>query len=162
VLQRLQKKHSVDIVDYGCGLAHRSIAVARKLSGQGVPTKLYLLDIPKPIHRAFLRFLCEKYSLSHEFIDVTSSQQLPPVPTCDYCDAVSVFEHLPDPVAVLGQIDQALRADGLLLATVDDEEDEMMHVSPDLSAARRRLQDSRYEPIARCGNAVVFSRQPQG
>jgi hypothetical protein len=92
IVSRLSTRPSVQIVDYGCGLANRAIAVSRYLIAQGVKVKLYLLDIRRELHFSFLNSLCRKYEIDSEFIEVTQNNLYPELPPHDYCDNVSVLE----------------------------------------------------------------------
>jgi hypothetical protein len=74
----------------------------------------------------------------------------PPLPPHDYSDNVSVLEHIRDPLAVIENTDKALRPGGVFLAAVEDEIEEMMHISPNLKAVRDRLAALDYTPVAKC------------
>jgi len=154
----LATRSSVTLVDYGCGLAHRSVAIGKALVARGVAVKLMLVDIARPLHVTFLDFLCRRHGLSHEFVDVGSSAALPVLAPHDYCDVVNVFEHVSDPVAVFDSIDRALRPCGLVLASVADQAHEMMHVSPDLADVRQRLTAQRYRKRREWLDATLFEK----
>jgi SAM-dependent methyltransferase len=158
ILQILSKKQSVRVVDYGCGLAQRSIAVARALIAGGAEVELVLVDVRRDLHFDFLTFLCRKHAVPMRFVEVTANGVYPALPAHDYCEAVSVLEHLRDPVAAIGHIDAALHPGGLLLASVEDEMEEMMHVSTDLSAVRARLGALGYSKMAQMFGATLFRK----
>jgi SAM-dependent methyltransferase len=158
VVGRLRGKSQVDIVDYGCGLAHRSIAISRQLQQSGTKVKLYLVDIRKELHVAFLEFLCKKFGIDYEFLDVTPENLYPELPGHDYCDNVSVLEHVREPLRVIDNTHRALRPGGLFLAYVADQEEEMMHISPDLSATRRRLRELNYAQLAKVQGVPLFQK----
>jgi SAM-dependent methyltransferase len=158
IVRRLRGRSQVDIVDYGCGLAHRTIAVSRQLQTSGTKVKLYLVDIRKELHAAFLGFLCKKFAIEYEFLEVSPDNLYPELPAHDYCDNVSVLEHVRDPVRVIDNTHRALRPGGLFLAYVADQEEEMMHISPDLSAARRRLKELSYTPLAKVQGVPLFQK----
>ena len=158
IVGRLRSSSPVEIVDYGCGLAHRSIAISRELQAKGVKVRLNLVDIRKELHGAFLEFLCKKFQIDHQFIEVSPETLYPELPPHDYCDNVSVLEHVRDPVRVIDNTHRALRAGGLFLAYVADQEEEMMHISPDLSAARSRLKELGYARIARVQGVPLFQK----
>lgn len=160
ILQILSKKQGARIVDYGCGLAHRSIAVARALIAAGSDVELILVDVRRELHLDFLTFVCRKNAVPMRFIEVTSNGVYPALPDHDYCEAVSVLEHLRDPVAAIEHIDAALRPGGLLLASVEDEMEEMMHVSTDLSVVRDKLVLADYVKLDSMFGATLF-RKPQ-
>jgi SAM-dependent methyltransferase len=158
VVSRLASKGAVELVDYGCGLAHRTLAISRQLKALGCSVKLNLVDIRKELHGAFLEFLCQKHGIAHEFIEVSPEQLYPSLPTHDYCDNVSVLEHIREPVVVIDNIDRALKPGGLFLAYVADQEEEMMHISPDLSSARRRMKELGYTQIAKVQGVPLFQK----
>lgn len=160
IADALAVRRQVAIVDYGCGLAHRSVAIARALQGRGVTVHLALVDIRRVLHFSFLSFLCRKHGLSHEFIDVTLECPFPALPAHDYCDTVNVLEHIPEPLRVVDNIHAALRPGGLLVASVADQAAEMMHVSPSLGAVRDRLGELGYRPRRAWLDATVFERAP--
>ncbi len=158
IVQRLSGRENVRIVDYGCGLAHRTIAVSRALILADQDVKLVLVDIRRPHHFEFLEFLCEKYGIDLDFIEVDSNRLYPDVPAHDYCDAVSVLEHVRHPLRVIENIHRTLRPGGLLLASVEDEIEEMMHVSPDLAPVRAQLRDLGYLRVTECCGAGLFQK----
>ncbi len=158
IVMRLPEQQMISIVDYGCGLAHRTIAVSRYLLERGTKIKLYLVDIRRELHLSFLDFLCHKYGINYEFIEVTAENLYPKLPQHDYCDNVSVLEHIREPVTVVNNIDRALRPGGLYLAFVDDAIEEMMHISPNLKAVRERLAELRYKRIATCYDTPLFQK----
>jgi SAM-dependent methyltransferase len=149
---------NIAIVDYGCGLAHRTIAVACALRRGGVRVDLTLVDIHRGHHTDFLTFLGQKYGLNQTFVEITSDRLYPDLPAHDYADLVNVLEHLPDPVRVVDNIDRALRPGGLLLAGVGDQADEMMHVTPQLGAVRDRLAHLGYAANLDRWDATLFTK----
>ena len=158
IVDRLAPRPSPRIVDYGCGLAHRSLAVARALRARGVEVSLSLVDIRREVHVAFLDFVCLKYAVPWEFVEVTAQQPYPPLPEHDYCDTVNVLEHVADPVRVIDNVHAALRPGGLFLASVGDQADEMMHLTPNLAAVRSRLHALGYRDTGPCCAATLFVR----
>src|SRR5204863_8985565 len=109
VVSRLSTRPSVDIVDYGCGLAHGSIAVARSLMSRGIKVKLTLVDIRKELHGQFLDFLCRKHGIDYEFIEVSAERLYPDLPAHDFSHNVSVLEHIREPLKVIENTHRALR-----------------------------------------------------
>jgi SAM-dependent methyltransferase len=158
IVGRLAGKGSIELVDYGCGLAHRTLAIARLLKARGCEVKLNLVDIRKDLHGAFLEFLCKKYGIDHHFIEVSSETLYPELPPHDYCDNVSVLEHIREPVRVIDNTHRALKPGGLFLAYVADQEREMMHISPDLSAVRARLKELGYIQLAKVQGVPLFQK----
>ena len=136
ILCHLSKLKQAVIVDYGCGLAHRTMALSRYLQARGICVTLHLVDIRRDIHFEFLEYLCAQHGIPHEYIEITAAQLYPPLPACDYCDIVDVFEHLREPLIAAGNIHRALRPGGWILADVADHQPEMMHLSPNLQPVR--------------------------
>ena len=158
ILTRLGTKSSVTIVDYGCGLAHRTIAVSRSLIARGVKVKLYLVDIRRELHFDFIGFLCRKYGIDHQFIEVTVDKLYPELPSCDYCDNVSVLEHIREPLTVLNKTDLALKPGGLFLVLDFDAPEEMMHITPNLKVVRDRLAELRYQKVGVCYGTPLMQK----
>lgn len=158
VVRHLAGKPQVDIVDYGCGLAHRTIAVARILIKNGVKVRLTLVDIRRELHVDFLGFLCLKHGIEHEFLEVTAERLHPSLPPHDYCDNVSVLEHVREPLRVIENTHTALRPGGIFLAAIEDEIDEMMHISPNLQAVRDRLQALGYQQAGACCGVALLQK----
>ena len=158
IVLALAGKQQVGIVDYGCGLAHRTIAVARCLMTRGCSVKLTLVDIRRELHLEFISFLCRKHGIAHEFIEITAAQLYPPLPLHDYCDTVSVLEHVREPLRVIENIHAALQPGGVFLAAVEDEIDEMMHISANLKAVRDRLAALGYQRLAECCGVPLLQK----
>jgi len=158
IMERLENKKSVGIVDYGCGLATRTIALTRYLRAKGVKVRLHLVDIRRPLYLAFLDFICARADIPYQFIEVSVDNPYPELPPHDYCDNVSVMEHIREPLTVLANTDRALAKGGLLLALVDDTIHEIMHISPSLGAVRSRLKELRYQEIAEVYGTPLFQK----
>lgn len=158
IVDALATRSSVQIVDYGCGLAQRTIAVARHLASRGVEASLTFVDISRELHQDFLQFVSVKYQIPHRFVAVTADDFYPTLPEHDYCDNVSVLEHVRDPLRVIENTHRALRPGGLFLAAVADEAEEMMHVSADLEPVRKRLAVLDYLPVGQCCGASLFRK----
>ena len=158
IIVRLSERKAARILDYGCGLAHRTICVARGLIASGRKVKLFLLDIRKEQHWEFVGFLCRKYRIDHEFIQVTRDTFYPSLPEHDLCDNVSVLEHVPEPLTIINNIDRTLSSRGLLLAAVEDQIHEMMHISPNLKSVRDRLAELHYESLGSCCGIPLFQK----
>lgn len=161
IVSRIGSKGTVEIIDYGCGLAHRSITVARQLQKRGVKVQLTLVDIRKDLHSAFLDFLCKKYGISYQFIEITIDNLYPELPAHDYCDNVDVLEHVRDPIRVVNNTHKALRPGGHFLAYCNDAIEEMMHISPDLSSVRRRLDELGYVKVGALHQTPLFQKPAQ-
>ena len=158
IISRLAAKPSVTIVDYGAGLAHRTIAVSRSLLARGVRVKLYLVDIKRELHFAFLDFMCRKYGIDHQFIEVTAAKLYPELPPCDYCDNVSVLEHIREPLTVLNNTDRALNPGGLFLVLDFDAPEEMMHITPNLKVVRERIAELHYQRVGTCYGTPLLQK----
>jgi len=77
----------------------------------------------------------------------TPAEPLPALPPLDLCITTEVFEHLHDPIASLEATHKALKPSGFLYAGIHDLWPEFMHVSPDLSTCRDRLEMVRYDEV---------------
>jgi 2-polyprenyl-3-methyl-5-hydroxy-6-metoxy-1,4-benzoquinol methylase len=158
IVAALAGRSEIGIVDYGCGLAHRTLAVARCLSKRGARVQLTLVDIRRELHFEFLEFLCRKHGIEHDFIEITADQLYPQLPPHDYCDNVSVLEHVREPLRVIENTHAALRPGGVFLAAIEDEIEEMMHISPNLKAVRERLDSLGYRRIAEYSNVPLLQK----
>ena len=146
VVQHLKERPSVDIVDYGCGLAQSSRSLASYLKAEGTTVRLFLADIPT-IRKDFLLWLGEQNGIETQFLDCTATTPIPALPDCDICIATEFFEHVYDPSKYFENIHGALRSNGLLVTNVGDHAKEFMHVSPSLAALRSRIQELGYEAL---------------
>lgn len=144
----------VTILDFGCGLAQRSINLSQNLTHAGQKVKLVLADIPT-IRKEFLLWVGRKINVETSFLDCTKDEPLPVLPTCNFCIATEVFEHLVDPMKYLLKMDEALEPGGYLLTGVYDHEEEYMHVSPNLSSLRQELLSRGYEEL---GPYVLYQK----
>jgi SAM-dependent methyltransferase len=158
IIKRLAGNSKVEILDYGCGLAHRTFAVARYLLTRNVDVKLTFVDIQRDLHFDFLNFLCRKHGINHDFIEITAEELYPPLPAHDYSDNVSVLEHIRDPLAVIENTNRSLRPGGVFLAAIEDEIEEMMHISPNLKAVRDRLAALGYIQVAKCCGVPLLQK----
>jgi SAM-dependent methyltransferase len=136
------------IVDYGCGVAQSSIALALALRDKGAKPHLVLADIPT-VRLDFVAWLCRRMNLSCETLACTREHPLPSFPPADVAIAVEIFEHLHDPLPALERLDAALRSGGFIVTNVDDHEPEFMHVSPNLHGLRERLAALGYDELGR-------------
>jgi SAM-dependent methyltransferase len=146
VQNELSELKEVNILDFGCGLAQRSIGLARYLKHSGVQVELFLADIPT-IRKDFLLWTAGETGIKTNFLDCTREKPLPDLPDCHLCIATEVFEHLTDPMAYLKKMDFALQPGGFLLTGVYDHFEEFMHVSPKLSPLREELIRLKYTEI---------------
>ncbi len=155
LVRGLAGKSEPVIVDFGCGLAQHSIALAEALRHRGANPRLVLIDIPT-MRKSFLAFLCAKFQLRAELIDSTRERPLPELPTFDVLIATEVFEHLHDPVAYFDAFDAKLAPGGFVLTQIKDHRPELFHVSPGLQALRERFAAKGYEAVV----PFVLYRKP--
>ncbi len=146
IVSALAGRDSVDIIDYGCGLAQQSRSLGGYLQEQGVQASLTLVDIPT-LRKEFLLWLGERNALPTRFLDSTPETPIPTLPEADICFATEFFEHVYDPLPYFRNIHGALRAGGLLVTNVFDHHQEFMHVSPELEALRNELDALGYEAL---------------
>lgn len=139
-------RSAVTILDFGCGLAHRSRALALDLRDRGVTANLALADIVT-LRKGFLLWLGERSGISTTFLDCSAAAPIPTLPPCDVCIATEFFEHVYDPVKYFDHIDAALRPGGMLLTGASDHHAEYMHVSPNLAALRERIRERAYQSL---------------
>jgi len=139
---------SCTIVDFGCGLAQLSRALARKLSKQGIKVKLVLADIPTP-RLKFLRFAAhdEKYSTS--IIECTADGHVPALPQSNVIVATEFLEHVYNPMDYILRFHRALKHKGLLVTNLRPHQKEFMHVSPNLAKVSAALKNWNYTPLIR-------------
>jgi hypothetical protein len=64
ILKCLEGNSKVEILDYGCGLAHRTVAVARCLLKRQVNVKVTFVDIRRDLHFDFLNFFAGNTALT--------------------------------------------------------------------------------------------------
>jgi SAM-dependent methyltransferase len=143
VVQKLEGRSRIDILDYGCGLAQRSRELAKYLAGTGVQVHLYLADIPT-LRREFLLWLGKQTGIATTMLDCTATRPIPTLAPCDICFATEVFEHLHEPVRHFEAIHAALKPKGILVTEISDHEAEFLHVSPHLAQLRDRLHSLGY------------------
>ncbi len=149
VFQHLRTLQEPVILDFGCGLAHRSISLAKKLKAHGCKPRIFLADIPT-LRKDFLTWFCAKLQIPMTFLDCTEAQPIPAFSACDLCIATEVFEHLHDPVRYFLAMDATLRPGGFLVTQIVDHHKEFFHVSPRLGALRTAVKEKSYEEIAPC------------
>jgi len=146
IIVHLGDYSTVDIVDYGCGLAQRSRALASYLKETGKKVRLFLVDIPT-IRKEFLLWLGTQTGIETIFLDCSSQTPMPELPKCDICFATEFFEHVYDPIRYFNHIHDALRQNGIIVTNVRDHQKEFMHVTPNLGAVRERIRLLEYQVI---------------
>ncbi len=146
ILRSLPSSSDIVILDFGCGLAQQSRAIAETLQDDGRRVKLVLADIPT-LRKEFLLYLCRETAIDAVFLDCTRDCPIPRLPPHHLCIATEFFEHVHDPITYLNAIDQTLIQGGILVTNVADHGREFMHVSPDLSGLREALDGRGYTDI---------------
>ncbi len=146
IVRHLSSYSTVDIIDYGCGLAQRSRALAAYLQNKGIHVKLVLVDIPT-IRKDFLLWMGLENKIDTVFIDSSEHTPVPELPAADICIATEFFEHVYDPLPYLRNIDKALRENALLVTNIADHEQEFMHVSPELAVLREEIRALDYDEL---------------
>jgi len=131
--------NEVTIIDYGCGLAHRSLPLTFLLV-QKMPVHLVLVDTFKPGTTSFLMCACASVGARCTFLPITHAGMIPSLPRgAQYVIADEVLEHVPKPIAVLEELVASLAPHGLLKSNLGDHKsDSRGHISADLSAVRSR------------------------
>lgn len=142
-----EREKEVTILDFGCGLAQASRALATHLRGKGVNVSLVLADIPT-IRKEFLLWLGEKTKIDTIFLDCNEANPIPlQEVSCDVCFVTEFFEHVYEPLDYLEAIHGSLLPGGILKTNLADHLEEYMHVSPDLSALRSRIGALGYKEL---------------
>lgn len=127
------------IVDYGCGLAYLSLAIAMIRP----ESMVYLVDVDSAV-LDFAAYRFARRGINHETIPVTRENIYPQLPSHNICVASEVMEHLLRPLLAYRHIYEAMDEQGVLFGQFGDHEREFFHVSPDLQAVRDALvQDFR-------------------
>jgi SAM-dependent methyltransferase len=147
IIRHLANYTTVDIMDYGCGLAQQSRALARCLKEKGLGVSLTLIDIPT-IRKPFLLWLGEQADIRTTFLDAKSAEPVVALPSCDICFVTEFFEHVYQPIRYFDGIHRALKKNGLLVTNIADHRREFMHVSPDLKTIRDAIQKLGYDEIS--------------
>jgi hypothetical protein len=138
---------NVSILDFGCGLARHSRALALYLQRCGGSVQLQLADIPT-LKNNFLVWLCNKNGLADtRLLDCTEDDPIPPISPCHVCFAQEFLEHVYNPIAYMKAFDEALLPGGFFVTNVEDHQAEFQHVHPDLSDVRAFLSENRYLEI---------------
>lgn len=126
------------LLDYGCGSASRSLALARRHS---VHVTLADLDT---VGLRFAGWRMRKYGVAHQVITITAGRLYPDLPPCDAAILFNSLEHLRDPTRALQQIHSALSPGGYLkINNIQSvQKTEWQHLSPDMKEARAWLIDN--------------------
>jgi hypothetical protein len=147
VFERIDEWETVAICDFGCGLAHQSVTLAREMRARGKRVTLHLCDIPS-INLEFLDWFCAREGFEAETWKCTAAAPFPPFPPCVVLIATEILEHVHDPVHYVDHLDRLVAPGGAIVTNTSMHKRHFGHVSPDLSAARRRFRELGYaEPI---------------
>jgi SAM-dependent methyltransferase len=154
----LAARDRVVLLDFGCGTAAASRALALYLAGRGVEVRLHLADIPT-IRKDFLLWWGRTSGIPTTFVDCGPARPRPRIKGVDLCFATEVFEHLHDPMPALRWISGCLGRAGILVTDVRDHQEEFMHVRPKLGSLRRWLLEHGY---AELHDHMVFRKHAAG
>jgi SAM-dependent methyltransferase len=146
VVVGLKARDAVSITDFGCGLAQKSISLARKLREQGKEVRLFLADV-SALQLGFLDWFCKKDGLKAQTFHCTAEARFPDFPPADVMFAEELLEHVHDPVAYVEALDQLTAPGGFFVGNLCRHREEFMHVSPDLGRARDRLLSRGYREL---------------
>ena len=82
MVRALVNRYEVSIVDFGCGLAQQSRALAEYLRDATVRVRLTLVDIPT-LRQEFLLWWGRRAGISTTFLPCTVATPVPKLPECD-------------------------------------------------------------------------------
>lgn len=137
------------IVDYGCGPAYISFEIAKLFRKKNLTVpKVVLVDVDC-LMKDFVIYRFSKYNLPYDSISVNKDNLYPILPEHDLCIATEVMEHLRDPIKAFSNINSTLRKGGVLYGNYENHAPHMLHVSPNLSLLRERLQMENYKMLSR-------------
>ena len=121
------------VIDYGCGLGYISFEIGKKRN-----SKIYLVDIDC-LTLEFAEFRFKKHGINVEIIPISKNELYPKLPAHNICIATEVMEHIMEPLRAYQNIYDSLEPGGILYGDFKDNIQEMLHVSPNLSALRKRI-----------------------
>lgn len=146
LVEELLKKDSVSIGDFGCGLAHHSIALAQLLQSKGKAVTLHLADIPT-VRKDFLLWFCKDLNIEVTFQDTTQKDPFAHFVPLTVCIATKAFEHPADPIPYFEDIDASLQPGGLLYTQIKDHGPDPSHFSMNLHTLRERIAQANYQEL---------------
>lgn len=156
VKEAVHGRSRVSIMDFGCGLAHQSRALAQFLHDQGIAVTLTLADTAT-LRADFLTWWGKTVGIPTTFLPCTKSVPTPELPDMDVCFATEFFEHVHDPMPYFGHIDHKLADGGLLITGVMDHHAGFLHVHPQLQQLRLELQSRHYTELV---TNRIFKKTP--
>ncbi len=136
------------VVDYGCGPAYVSFAIAMKYKNAGLPVPLTILVDLDWITREFVQYRFTKHNLPFQVVEVTEDNLYPVLPPHDLCIATEVMEHVKEPLRVFKNIHDSLRVGGILHGNYEDHDTHMLHVSPNLKILRDALEKHKFKILS--------------
>jgi len=147
LIESIGQKSKIVIVDYGCGLAQSSRALADYYASRNINTELHLFDIPT-IRKNFLKWIYRNGSVKLTLHDCTADNPIPEIPECDVLFALEFLEHVYNPMIYLKHFHESLMNNGILATNIEDHKVEFMHVTPILKEVRNRIKDLNYALIS--------------
>ncbi len=127
----------VVVLDYGCGLAYRSLETALALGGR--LERLVLVDIPSLVFD-FTCYRVQKAGVEFQRIDISPDHPYPKLPKHQLCFANEVVEHVREPLRLHSRIADAQEKGALLFGDFEDHCPEIYHLHTDLSFFREQLE----------------------
>lgn len=146
IVKEIGDLSEVTILDFGCGLAHKSRALAQFLGKKGSHVKLVLADVPT-IRKEFLIWLCNDVGIEMEFLECTKDNLVPELSRCNVCFATEFFEHVSDPVYYFDKFNEALANHGMLVTNVSNHQEDFLHISPNLEEVHNKIRELEYEEV---------------
>jgi 2-polyprenyl-3-methyl-5-hydroxy-6-metoxy-1,4-benzoquinol methylase len=146
IVKEIGQRQHVSIMDFGCGLAQQSRALAVFLRDQGTQIELTLADIPT-LRAQFLTWWGKKMEIPTTFLPCTAESPIPQMPLFDVCFAMEFFEHVHDPLIYFEHIDAKLSPGGLLITGIMDHHAGFTHVSPRLGKLRALVASRGYKTL---------------
>lgn len=141
------QNNQLTILDYGCGLANLSRAMAQRFAKSKIRPKLVLCDIPT-IRFSFLKWLSVAERGVYPMRFLACSENRPPLlPRSTVIVATEFLEHVRGVDVFLRAFHRSLEPGGLLVTNLSDHVAEFMHVTPALSPYNDRLLAWGYEVI---------------
>jgi 2-polyprenyl-3-methyl-5-hydroxy-6-metoxy-1,4-benzoquinol methylase len=80
-------------------------------------------------------------------LSCSEENPIPDFPEFDVLIIRDVWEHLHDPIPYMNAFHQRMKPGGLMVTDIDDHKAEFMHVTPDLSHLRQRIDELGYEQL---------------
>lgn len=124
------------VIDYGCGLGYISFEIGKTRN-----SKIYLVDIDC-LTLEFAEFRFKKHGINVETIPISKNELYPKLPAHNICIATEVMEHVMEPLRAYQNIIDSLEHGGILYGDFKDNIKEMLHVSPNLSALRKKISQN--------------------